>query len=211
MKRTYVTVAATAATALLAGSAILLWLGDEDTPCRSGTTVAGGALGGPFELVSETGDTVTDAQIIDRPSLIYFGYTYCPDVCPLDASRNAEALDLLAERGHDNVQALFITVDPERDTPEVLTEYTDYMHPDMIGLTGTPEQIRAAAKAYRVYYQRQGDDPATYLVDHTFYTYLVTPEEGFVDILRGAPGAGGSEGQSAEDVAAITACYLERF
>ena len=118
--------------------------------------MAGGSaqIGGPFELVSETGETVTDADVIDKPTLIYFGYTFCPDVCPLDAARNAAAVDILEERG-DMVKPVFISVDPARDTPEVLAEFTDYLHPRMVGLTGSPEQVRAASKAYRTYYQAQ--------------------------------------------------------
>ncbi|MDO5642305.1 MAG: SCO family protein, partial [Paracoccus sp. (in: a-proteobacteria)] len=158
----------TAATLLLlAGGA--LWMsrgqpgqqvaegGDPFAQCRT-SVVAGGtsALGGPFELVSETGAQVTDADVFTRPSLVYFGYSYCPDICPFDNSRNAEALDLLDEQGID-AQAVFITVDPGRDTPEVMAHYTDNMHEKMLGLTGTPDQIAVAAKAWRVGYQVQDD------------------------------------------------------
>ena len=110
--------------------------------CTQGR-VAGGAIGGPFTLIDEEGQTVTDADVIDGPTLIYFGYTFCPDVCPLDTVRSAEALDILVEEGRD-VDFLFISVDPGRDTPEVLKEFTGDFHPNMIGLTGTEEQIAEA-------------------------------------------------------------------
>jgi protein SCO1/2 len=153
--------------------------------CRA-SVVAGGAgqIGGPFTLVTETGATVTDADVITRPTLLYFGYTFCPDVCPLDTVRNAEAVDILTADGYD-VQAAMISVDPERDTPEVMASFTDNVHPDMLGLTGTPEQTDAAARAYRVYYRinREGDDPY-YLVDHSAFTYLVLPGQGFVEFFN---------------------------
>ncbi len=184
--------------------------GDERFASCRDTRIAGGAaqIGGPFTLVSETGETVTEAEVIDRPTLVYFGYTSCPDVCPLDASRNAHAVDLLAERGHV-VKPVFITIDPARDTPEVLAAFTSYMHPEMVGLTGSDAQVRAASQAYRTYYaRRDGDDPDRYLMDHSVFTYLVLPGTGFVEVYRGAPNAM-SEGVTAEAVADSVSCYLD--
>ena len=149
-----------------------------------GTAIAGGAIGGPFELISETGDVVTDADVITEPTLIYFGYTFCPDVCPIDNARNAAAVDILAEKDH-SVTPVFITVDPARDTVQVVSDYTENFHPKMIGLTGSPEQTHAAAAAYRVVYDiRDEEDPEYYLVDHSVFTYLALPEIGFVDFFR---------------------------
>lgn len=156
------------------------WFGDDTCV---GTAIAGGTFGGPFQLVDETGATVTDTDVITQPTLIYFGYTFCPDVCPIDNARNAAAVDVLAERGYD-VTAVFVTIDPARDTVEVVNDYTDNFHPDMIGLTGTPEQVDAAAKAYRVVYRAHDDDPDYYLVDHSVFTYLTLPETGFADFFR---------------------------
>ena len=158
---------------------------DKFAQCRASTVAGGaGALGGPFTLVSETGATVTDKDVITEPSLLYFGYTYCPDICPFDVSRNAQAVDILDERGY-SVQPVFISIDPERDTPEALTEFTDNMHPRMLGLTGSAEQIKAASKAYRTYYKKQEDgDPEYYLMDHSTFAYLVLPEAGFVEFFR---------------------------
>ena len=213
MNRMTVTLASAAILAAAGGiAAAMWWTGRSDdpfAPCRDGAVAGAAAIGGPFELVAETGETVTEEDVIDRPALVYFGYTYCPDVCPFDASRNAQAVDMLSERGYD-VKPVFISVDPERDTPEVMAEFTDYMHPDMLGLTGSDEQIKGAAQAYRVYYAKRGDDPATYLMDHTVFTYLMIPGHGFVDLFRGAPGATG-EGVTAEEVADRTECYLSNM
>jgi protein SCO1 len=176
------------------------------TECPGGS-VAGSAIGGPFELVSETGETVTEAEVIDGPTLIYFGYTFCPDVCPFDAARNADAVDLLAERGFA-VKPVFITVDPERDTPEVLAEYTDWLHPDMLGLTGSPEQIRRAANAYKVYYAKADEDPEFYLVNHTVLSYLMVPGDGLLAFFRGAPAIDTGVGMTTEELADIAACHL---
>lgn len=169
--------------------------------CRQGNVAGGmGTVGGPFELVSETGETVTDEDVVTGPTLIYFGYTFCPDVCPLDAARNAEAVDLLAERGIET-KPVFVSVDPERDTPEVLAEFTDAMHPDMLGLTGSKEQVDAAADAYRVYYSVPDTEDEFYLVNHTAFTYLVLPEHGAVDFYR--------REATAEEIADRVACYAE--
>ncbi|KNG93655.1 SCO family protein [Pseudaestuariivita atlantica] len=154
---------------------------DVFAACRSG--VAGGDIGGPFTLVNGNGETVTDADVITEPTLIYFGYTFCPDVCPLDMARNAEAVDLLADEGID-ATPVFITVDPARDTVDVVREFADVFHPRAIGLTGTPEQIDAAAKAYRVFYRAHDDGDEFYLVDHSVFTYVVLPGHGFVDFVR---------------------------
>lgn len=203
MNKIYSTTAIGLVIAMLGGTAayVLLNRGGEDefASCRS-TAVAGGDIGGPFEMVSETGETVTDTDVITTPTLVYFGYTFCPDVCPLDAARNAEALDLLAARGID-VGALFISIDPERDTPEVLAEFTEVMHPKMIGLTGTPQQVKVASQAYRTYYQKQPGDPDYYVMDHSTFTYLVLPEKGVVEFFR--------RDATPEQIADTSACYAE--
>ena len=176
--------AITAAAAVVVGlgaAGAFVFLGPE-RQC-SGSAIAGGtaAIGGPFTLVDHTGQTVTDKDVLDGPSLVYFGFTYCPDVCPIDAARNAEAVDILKERGLD-VTPVFISIDPNRDTPEVVAEYVDIMHPDMIGLTGTPEQVDAASQAYKTYYRKNGDGE-DYLMDHSTFTYLMGAD-GFIDFFR---------------------------
>ena len=129
---------------------------------------------------------VTDRDVIDQPSLVYFGYTFCPDVCPLDNARNAEAIEILESRG-DIVKPVFISIDPQRDTPEILRDFTDNLHPRMVGLTGTPEQVKAASQAYRTYFKKQepeAGDEQFYLVDHSTFTYLVFPDEGFIEFFK---------------------------
>lgn len=185
----------------VAGSgAYLMTRGSQVADCP-GLAVAGGdSIGGPFTLVSETGEQVTEEDVITQPTLIYFGYTYCPDVCPLDVVRNAEAVDILAEQGVE-VKPVFISVDHGRDTPETLDDFTANIHPDMLGLTGTEEQIRAAAKAYRYVYQIQDEgDPDYYLINHMTLSYLMTPEDGFV--------TGFTRDLSPDQLAEQAACHL---
>ncbi len=156
--------------------------GDDVAQCRGGQVA--GDMGGSFELVSETGETVTDAEIFTEPTILYFGYTFCPDVCPLDAMRNAQAVDILAERGI-SATPVFISIDPERDTPEVVGAFADNFHDKMIGLTGSPEQVRAASEAFKTFYRAHQDDGSGYyLVDHSTFSYLVLPETGFADFFR---------------------------
>ncbi len=132
---------------------------DVFAECRSGQ-VGGGAIGGPFSLVDKDGKTVTDKDVMSKPTMVYFGYTFCPDVCPLDMMHNAEAVDILEESGHD-VNLVFISVDPARDTPQVVGEFAANIHPRAIGLTGSEAQVTEAAKAYRVYFKKQEGDPNT--------------------------------------------------
>lgn len=175
---------------------------DEFAACWGSQIGTGRAsIGGPLSLIDETGRQVTDVDIFTKPTLLYFGYTFCPDVCPLDNARNADALQLLQDRGYD-VQAAFLSVDPERDTPELMAEFTDYMHPDMIGLTGTPEQVKAASLAYKTYFRKEEDgDPEYYLIDHSTFTYLVFPERGFVEFFK--------RDDSPEEMADRVACFIE--
>ena len=151
--------------------------------CIQGS-VAGGNIGGPFELMDHRGQMVTDAQVLDQPALVYFGYTFCPDVCPMDVARNVVAVEILADAGR-TVKPVFITIDPARDTVEYLADFVANNHPEMVGLTGTAEQIAKAARAYKVYYRKQpSQDEEYYLMDHSSFSYLMVPDFGFVDFLR---------------------------
>lgn len=210
MDRKLAMIAAAGLVLLLAGTAWMAFRPGAGGPCP-GSSVAGSAIGGPFTLIDETGQEVTEAEVIDGPALIYFGYTFCPDVCPFDAARNAEAVDILAARGKV-VKPVFVSVDPARDTPEVMAEFTDYIHDDMLGLTGSPEQISDAAKAYKVFYRaRIEDDPDYYFVDHTALSYLMTPENGLLAFFRSAPGVGNEAGLQAESMADAIECHLDRM
>ena len=132
------------------------------------------AIGGPVTLVGADGQEVTEAAFAGGPAVLYFGYTYCPDVCPTSLQTVAEAMDLLGERA-ETVTPIFITVDPRRDGSEVVGDYAAAFHEQMVGLTGTPEQIAAAAKAFRVVYlaRNKGRSDDDYLVDHSSYYYLM--------------------------------------
>ncbi|MEM6758906.1 MAG: SCO family protein [Pseudomonadota bacterium] len=176
--------------------------GGQFAQCQGGVVAGdGNTIGGPFELVNARGETVNDQDVITEASLIYFGFTFCPDVCHMDNARNADAVDILAEQGL-SATPVFISIDPERDTPEVMGEYTSYVHDKMIGLTGSLEQTDAASKAYRTYYRKQdSDDPEFYNIDHSTFTYLVLPEHGFVEFFR--------RDTSPDDMAARTACFIE--
>lgn len=202
MTKFYAGMSALAVAALLGGSAAYLWIsrGAQDAlaACRGGQTA--GTVGGPFELVNGEGQTVTEAEVLSKPALVYFGYTFCPDICPLDNARNAEAVDILEERGFD-VTPVFISIDPERDTPEVMAEMAASLHPKMIGLTGTPAQIKTAAQAYKAYFRKQESDDEYYLMDHSTFTYLMLPEIGFADFFK--------RETSAEDMAERVACFID--
>ncbi|MDA7427641.1 SCO family protein [Primorskyibacter aestuariivivens] len=204
MVRTAALFASAAVVALVGG----LWYASQPDPgadpfaqCRTGQ-VAGGtnAIGGPFELVNAKGETVTDTDVITGPSILYFGYTFCPDVCPLDTARNAEAVDILEQRG-DIVTPVFISIDPERDTPEVVGDFAYNLHERMIGLTGSPEQVKAASQAYRTYYKKQDAEDEYYLVDHSTFSYLVLPDHGFVEYFR--------RDVSSEAMADTTQCFID--
>ncbi len=173
---------------------------DQFADCRASAIAGGpGAIGGPFELLNANGETVTDQEVITEPSILYFGYTFCPDVCPLDALRNVEAVDELAAQNM-SVTPVFISIDPERDTPEVVGDFAYNMHEKMIGLTGTPEQVKAASQAYKTYYNAHPSEDELYLVDHSTFSYLVLPEHGFVEFFR--------RDISATDLAEQVSCFV---
>ncbi len=166
--------------ALVVLAGVALWLVNKELAARGGslTRIASAvAVGGPFELVDDSGAAVTDRSFGDRHLLIFFGYSFCPDVCPTELSRMASALDRLDASDVEQLQPLFITIDPERDTPEAMAEYVQAFHPDIVGLTGSDEQIAEVARAYRVFYAKvDTGDPDYYLMDHSSFTYLMAPD-----------------------------------
>jgi protein SCO1/2 len=151
-----------------------------DAPARSAAEVMDilmwnrEPVGGPFELTDQTGQLRTNSDFRGKLMLVYFGFTYCPDVCPTDLQAIGLALDKLGSDAA-SVQPLFITVDPERDTAEHLAQYVPMFHPRLIGLTGNSAAIRKAADAYKVYYAKVSLGKATddYTVDHTAFIYLM--------------------------------------
>jgi protein SCO1/2 len=161
---------------LLLGTGTFLWLNDAG---------GGPVIGGPFTLQESNGQTVTDKNFRGKYMLVYFGYTYCPDVCPTTLNAVADALDKLGKKA-DDLQPLFITVDPRRDTPAVMKQYTEAFTPRLVGLTGTAEEIAAVAKEYRVYYaeHRTGPGPNDYSMDHSSILYLMGPNGRFIAPIR---------------------------
>lgn len=193
-------IAALAGLVVLGGAGLWAWR-MAPGPCFGPGQVAGGAagLGGPFSLVDATGTPRTADEVITGPTLLYFGYTFCPDICPFDSARNAEAADLAASAGHD-LRPVFISVDPARDTPELLAEFTAMMHPGMLGLTGTPAQVAEAARAYRAFYRVEDPaDPWT-LIDHSTFTYLVFPQNRVAAVFK--------REATAADIAGAAACHI---
>ena len=142
------------------------------------------AIGGHFDLIDQDGKPVTDAAYAGKYTLIYFGFTYCPDMCPTGLQSISRAMDLLGDKAVQ-VQPLFITVDPERDTPKVVKEYVGNFHPSIIGLTGTAAQVAAAAKAYKVYYKKAEQvDDTNYMMDHSTLIFLMGPDGKFIDTFQ---------------------------
>lgn len=163
----------------------------DDAPLGPGAVnVAGADIGGPFVLTSHTGQRLTQAEVVTGPTLIYFGYTFCPDICPVDVALMLEAVDLLAAKGV-SVRPVFITIDPNRDTVAALAEYVAAMDPKLLALTGSDVEIAAAAKAYKVYYENISatNSNAEYLVNHTAFTYFMMPDGIAALFRRGHPAA----------------------
>jgi protein SCO1/2 len=173
-----------------------LWLrGDMQNPVAAISVQVPGnvAVGGPFTLVDSAGRTVTDADFRGRWMLVYFGYTFCPDVCPTELQTVTSALDLLGPLA-EKVAPLFITVDPERDTVPVMADYVKLFGPRLVGLTGSPAQVAAAARAYRVYFAKSTPkETSEYLMDHSSFLYLMGPDGRFRALFR--------QGTSAQELA----------
>ncbi|WP_040577292.1 SCO family protein [Methylopila sp. M107] len=140
-------------------------------------------VGGPFSLVDQDGKTVTEADLKGRPTLVFFGFTHCPDVCPTALYEITQALNEMG-RDAENAQALFVSVDPERDTPEALKAYLSSFSPRIRGLTGSPEAVAQMVKAYRAYAKKQPVKDGQYSVDHTAVVYLMDKNGVFVSPLN---------------------------
>lgn len=189
------------AVAVLAGVTSGLYLvrsTDRPAPVRSAAEVARELVTGEFSLTDHTGRPVTDRDYRGSWRLVFFGYTHCPDVCPTALATVALVLDELAGDA-DRLQPLFVTIDPDRDTTEVMADYVAAFHPRIVGLTGSPDAVAAAAKAYRVYYARAplpgetAADAGDYAMDHTGYFYLMDPDGAYATVF--------SPYDSAEDIA----------
>lgn len=142
-------------------------------------------IGGPFTLTDHHGNTVTDKDFRGKYMAVFFGYTYCPDVCPTNLSTIASALDMLPPEKAKQIVPIFISVDTHRDTPEVLADYVPLFHEQIVGLTGTPEQIKDVARLYKAYYAKSEiKDADNYLIDHSAITYLMGPDGNYLTIFR---------------------------
>jgi protein SCO1 len=150
---------------------------------RSG--IQPGTIGGPFTLTAGNGRVLTDRDVRGKWLLVYFGYTHCPDICPTTLTEIGEALELLGPLS-GVIQPLFITIDPERDTPEVIGSYLEAFDTHIIGLTGTPAEIGAVAKKYHVYFAKRSDavpDGESYLMEHTAFVYVMRPDGTYATLL----------------------------
>lgn len=179
LRRGLILAGSAAAGAVIAAIAGYLWLGPPPGAGMAGMSgkvksYGTANIGGPFTLTDQHGKTRTAADFKGRYALVFFGYTHCPDFCPTGLQMIVAALD---ELGPDaaRVTPIFVTIDPARDTAAGLKDYASLFHPRLVALTGTPEQVAAAAKAYKVYYAKVGKDE-DYLMDHSTFTYLMGPD-----------------------------------
>jgi cytochrome oxidase Cu insertion factor (SCO1/SenC/PrrC family) len=161
--------------ALFAAGLVLTLRGDQTG--GSGTAL----IGGPFTMLNQRGETVTDQNYVEKYTLLFFGFTNCKDVCPAELQVVTAALEQMGADA-DNIIPLFVTVDPERDTPDVMKTYVSAFHPSLQGLTGSPDQVAAMAKAYHIYYAKVPDpqDPKNYEMDHSSILYLMGPNGKFL-------------------------------
>lgn len=174
MTRARVLVAAGAAAAVLAlvAAFLLSTMRSPDKPM----------IGGPFRLKSQTGEIVDSVALKGRPYALFFGFTHCPEICPTTMMDMQRLIDRLGPAGKD-FRVFFVSVDPERDTPEVLRSYLASFEPHVVGLTGTPEEIAAVAKAFRAYYKKVPTGGGDYTMDHTALVYLMDAKGAFENVL----------------------------
>lgn len=165
---------------LAAGLAVLGGLALRNLADSGGQGVA--AIGGPFAMTGQDGRTITDADLKGHPTLIFFGYTHCPDFCPTTLTQISS---VFKEMGSDKkIEALFVTIDPQRDTPETMKTYLESFDPRIIGLTGNEAQTRAVAKAYKVFFKKEGPANGDYTMDHTGVVYLMDKNGRFVSAFN---------------------------
>lgn len=202
------------------GVGVLYWYQQEKTKklqAITGRAVVAGqaAIGGPFSLIDHHGKPFTEKNLLGSFSLVYFGFTHCPDICPEELEKVVAAVDMAAKRTAvpEGILPVFITLDPERDGTTQVAAYVAEFHPRLVGLTGSSEAVREAAKAYRVYYTRAGlsevtgsgtkDKDDDYLIDHSIITYLSDPDGNFVTFY--------GKNYSGEEMAASVAGHVEAW
>lgn len=179
------------AVAFAIGAGMALKEGSENASvvqkASSISPMAGISVGGAYKLVDHNGSEVTQAHYEEQYKLIYFGFSYCPAICPTELQKVSKTLKALGDEA-DNIQPIFITVDPERDTVETMKDYVSLFHPRLIGLTGSQEQINKVKKNYRVFAKKVQDpdsnDPEDYTMDHSSYIYLMSPDDQLLSMYR---------------------------
>jgi len=167
---------------LVLAAGALLAIAYRDNPKGAAGTLLSSAIGGPFHLVDQNGAPFTDANLKGKWHLLFFGYTHCPDTCPTALNEISLAMDKLGKK-RDEVGVVFITVDPERDTPEVLKSYMQSFDAPIVALTGTPDEVGQAAKAYRVFYAKHQRADGGYDMDHSAVIYIMDPQGRFTATL----------------------------
>lgn len=174
----FIAIAALAVVALATAGRYMLMNGHESASQPGGTV----NIGGPFTLTDHTGKRVTEKDFQGKYMLVYFGYTFCPDVCPTSLINVTNALEMLSPEELDKVVPVFVTVDPERDTVEKMADFVASFHPKLVGLTGSLDEVKDAARAYKAYYAKtNADDPdGNYLMDHSSITYMMGPDGKYV-------------------------------
>jgi len=168
------------------GAAAFLTVELREGPRGVARSLLGSAIGGPFDLVDQDGNRVSDRDLRGRWLIVYFGYTHCPDACPTALSNIALAVQRLGGPLRATIRPVFITIDPARDTPRVMKDYVAAFDAPILALTGTAAQVARAAKAYRVYYAPRAEPGGDYSLDHTSVIYLVDPKGRFAGSLDGA-------------------------
>ena len=164
----------------VAAGATALWMGLAlRAQVQSGAT----KIGGPFTLVDDTGAQVSEADLKGKPTVMYFGYTFCPEVCPTTLTDLAQWMQMIGQDA-DRLNYVFVTVDPERDTPKVMHDYVSAFDPRIRGLTGTSEQIAKVTKEYGVYYKRISTSDGGYVMDHSAVLYMMDQNVRFVGVIR---------------------------
>lgn len=177
--RRFVLIAASLAALLVLAAGALLGLAFRDTPKGAAGTFLASAIGGPFHLVDQNGKGFTDADLRGKWHLVFFGYTHCPDTCPTTLNELALALDKLSQKERTEIGVVFISVDPERDTPAVLKSYVESFDAPITALTGTADEVKKAANSYRVYYAKHARADGDYDMDHGALIYVMDPQGRF--------------------------------
>ncbi len=181
--RRFVIVAGVLAALLILAAGALVGLALNSRSFDGRSNVLAAAIGGPFHLVDQNGQPFTDANLKGKWHLVFFGYTHCPDVCPTTLNELSLAIDRLGKAKRADIDIVFITVDPERDTPEALKSYVASFDGPIIALTGTPAEVKEAARGYRVYYAKHPLPDGDYEMDHSAVIYMMDPQARFVGTL----------------------------